>query len=43
VRWLIGLAVAALVLRRIGSERIADVVLWADQRLELFSPRGAAL
>jgi SAM-dependent methyltransferase len=35
--------VAAIVLRRLGSERIADVVRWADQRLELFSPRGAGL
>ena len=43
MRWLIGIAVAALVLRRIGAERIADAVRWADQRLELFSPRGAAL
>lgn len=43
MRWLIGIAVAVIVLRRIGSERIADVVRWADQRLELFSPRGAGL
>ncbi len=42
-RWLIGIAVAFIVLRRIGSERIADIVRWADQRLELFSPRGAGL
>ena len=43
MRWLVALAVAAIVLRRLGSERIADAVRWADQRLELFSPRGAGL
>ena len=43
MRWLIGLALLAIVVRRIGTERIADVVRWADQRLELFSPRGAGL
>lgn len=42
MRWLVGLALAVL-LRRLGSERIADAVRWADQRLELFSPRGATL
>ena len=43
MRWLVALALAAVVLRRLGSERIADAVRWADQRLELFSPRGASL
>jgi SAM-dependent methyltransferase len=43
VRWLVSLALLAIALRRIGSERIADAVRWADQRLELFSPRGAGL
>lgn len=43
MRWLIGLALLAIVVRRLGSERIADIVRWADQRLELFSPRGAGL
>jgi ubiquinone/menaquinone biosynthesis C-methylase UbiE len=41
MRWLVGLALLAFALRRIGTERIADAVRWADQRLELFSPRGA--
>lgn len=43
MRWLVALALAALALRHLGSERIADAVRWADQRLELFSPRGAGL
>jgi SAM-dependent methyltransferase len=43
MRWLVGLALLAIVVRRIGTERIADAVRWADQRLELFSPRGAGL
>jgi SAM-dependent methyltransferase len=43
MRWLIGLALLAIALRRIGTERIADMVRWTDQRLELFSPRGAGL
>lgn len=43
MRWLIGFALLAIVARRIGTERIADAVRWADQRLELFSPRGAGL
>jgi ubiquinone/menaquinone biosynthesis C-methylase UbiE len=43
MRWLVGLALAVIVVRRLGTERIADVVRWADQRLELFSPRGASL
>jgi len=43
MRWLIGIALLVIVLRRIGTERIADVVRWVDQRLELFSPRGAGL
>jgi SAM-dependent methyltransferase len=43
VRWLVGLALVAIVLRRIGTEQIANIVRWADQRLELFSPRGAGL
>jgi SAM-dependent methyltransferase len=43
MRWLIGLAVLAIAARRLGTERIADIVRWADQRLELFSPRGAGI
>jgi SAM-dependent methyltransferase len=43
MRWLMGLALLAILGRRIGAERIADTVRWADQRLELFSPRGAGL
>lgn len=43
MRWLVGLALAVIVIRRLGTERIADAVRWADQRLELFSPRGAGL
>lgn len=43
MRWLVALALAAVALRHLGSERIADAVRWADQRLELFSPRGAGL
>lgn len=37
------LAVAAFLLRAVGSERFADLVRWADQRLDLFSPRGAGV
>lgn len=43
MRWLVGIAVLIIVVRRLGTERIADLVRWADQRLELFSPRGAGL
>ncbi len=43
MRWLVGIALLVIVVRRIGTERIADLVRWADQRLELFSPRGAGL
>lgn len=43
MRWLLAVALAVLALRRIGSERIADAVRRLDQRLELFSPRGAGL
>lgn len=41
-RW-VRLAALVLVVRAIGIERFADAVRWADQRLELFSPRGAGL
>lgn len=41
--WLVRLALAGLVLRVVGWERIANLVRWADQRLDLFSPRGASL
>lgn len=43
MRWLVRLALVAIVARRVGTERIADVVRWLDQRLDLFSPRGARL
>lgn len=43
MRWLVGIALLVIVARRIGAERIADLVRWADQRLDLFSPRGAGL
>lgn len=39
--WLLRLVIAALLLRAAGGERIAGVIRWLDQRLELFSPRGA--
>jgi SAM-dependent methyltransferase len=35
--------VLAALARLMGSERIADWVRWTDQRLELFSPRGAGV
>lgn len=38
-----GVTRAALDLRRVGFERLADAVRWVDQRLDLFSPRGAGL
>lgn len=41
--WLFRLVLAALTVRLVGEERIADLVRWADQRLGLFSPRGATL
>ncbi len=41
--WFIRLGIAALVLRALGGERIAGVIRWLDQRLELFSPRGAGV
>lgn len=43
MRWLVGIAILVIVVRRLGTERIAGLVRWADQRLELFSPRGAGL
>jgi SAM-dependent methyltransferase len=42
-RWLLRLLAVAAVARLVGSERIANWVRWADQRLELFSPRGAGI
>lgn len=42
-RWLLALGGLAVVARALGAERIADAIRWADQRLELFSPRGASL
>ncbi len=41
--WLIRLATVAIVLRALGGERIAGAIRWVDQRLELFSPRGAGV
>lgn len=42
-RWVLALAGVAVIARAMGTERIADTIRWADQRMELFSPRGAAL
>jgi SAM-dependent methyltransferase len=42
-RWLLALAGVAIAARALGSERVADTIRWADQRLELFSPRGAGI
>lgn len=42
-RWLLALAGVAIAARALGGERIADAIRWADQRLELFSPRGAGM
>lgn len=41
--WLFRLALVVLLVRLLGWERIADLVRWADRRLDLFSPRGATL
>ena len=40
---LIWLATLAIVLRALGGERIAGAIRWVDQRIELFSPRGAGV
>lgn len=42
-RWLLTLAGVTVIARALGTERIADAIRWADQRLELSSPRGASL
>lgn len=42
-RWVLPLAGVAVIARLLGTERMADMIRWADQRLELFSPRGAGL
>lgn len=42
-RWLFAWAGLAIAARVLGGERIADAIRWADQRLELFSPRGAGV
>jgi hypothetical protein len=38
MRWLVGIALVVIAVRRIGTERIADLARPANQRLEVFSP-----